>query len=739
MINLQKYSIIKQCRILQALLIVAFSLVSTNAFAYYDFKVDGIYYSMNGDGTVAVVQGDTDYNGDIVIPSSVTYSGITFPVTRIGRCAFSWCDNLKSVSIPNSVIFIGEYAFNECSRLRSVNIPESVTWIRDYTFWFCNNLENVNIPNSVTKIGQGAFCDCRSLTSINIPDAVYYIDDYAFSYCSSLTSINIPGSIEFIGDGVFCGCSGLTSISIPNTITSIGKNAFYACNGLTSVDIPNSVTKIGDSAFEKCSGLESINLPNSFPKIGSKAFSECSSLTSISIPNSVTSIGDYAFYCCSSLSNIDISGSITSIGDNAFYKCTSLKSANLPNSLSSIGLCAFQDCSELTSVYISKSLTEIGNYAFTGCENLTRVDISDIEAWLKIKFTTSDSNPLALAHHLFLNGAEVKYLTIPNSISKIGNYAMFYCTGLENVTIPESVTEIGTSAFAGCGIKNLNLPKTLTQIGSSAFGVCSEIKEVFYNAENCTTPKNGFVFSADRIQTIVIGKDVKSMPADLFQLLAEEPERVISQSATPPTCAESTFNARVYTAKLYVPSAGKSRYSSDAVWSKFSINGIDTPITSIKLSESNITLKIGDSKILEATIIPTNATLPYAIYWTSSNGSVAIVDKSGRITAVGDGSATISACSYDGGNVIASCNVIVTGSSEEGAVEGVDTANTHIYSSNGSIIIAAIEDGNAIIYDFMGRLIKSVPLVAGDNTAVAVAPGYYIVRTEAGSQSVAVK
>ncbi|MDD7726248.1 MAG: hypothetical protein PUJ24_11450, partial [Bacteroidales bacterium] len=72
-------------------------------------------------------------------------------------------------------------------------------------------------------------------------------------------------------------------------------------------------------------------------------------------------------------------------------------------------------------------------------------------------------------------------------------------------------------------------------------------------------------------------------------------------------------------------------------------------------------------------------------------------------------------------------------------VEGVDAAAARIYTANGNIIIAATEDGEAAVYDFTGRLIKSVPVVAGDNTTVPVMPGCYIVRTGVKTQSVVVK
>ena len=76
---------------------------------------------------------------------------------------------------------------------------------------------------------------------------------------------------------------------------------------------------------------------------------------------------------------------------------------------------------------------------------------------------------------------------------------------------------------------------------------------------------------------------------------------------------------------------------------------------------------------------------------------------------------------------------------EATGVEGVDTAAARIYTDNGNIIIAATEDGEAAVYDFTGRLIKSVHVASGNSAAVPVTPGYYIVKTGTKTQSVVVK
>ncbi len=275
---------------------------------------------------------------------------------------------------------------------------------------------------------------------------VTYYKDYNNTGYKSIKTIVIPEKVNYmgrtrkvtsIGEGVF-NHSSLTSVTIPNSVTSIGGLAFYYCSGLTSVTIPNSVTSIGVWAFNGCSGLTSVNISDleAWCKISFEGFDSNplyfvhhlflngTEIKDLVIPNSVTSIGDWAFNGCSGLTSVTIPNSVTSIGNGAFYYCSGLTSVTIPN-----------------------SVTSIGDYAFYYCSGLTSVNISDLEAWCKISFGGSSSNPLSYANHLFLNGTEIKDLVIPNSVTSIGDYAFYYCSGLTSVTIPNSVTSIGTYAF----------------------------------------------------------------------------------------------------------------------------------------------------------------------------------------------------------------------------------------------------------------------------------------------------
>ena len=134
----------------------------------------------------------------ITIPSSVTIEGMEFSVTSIGNSAFSSCDNLTSIEIPNSVTYIGDCAFYDCSNLTSIEIPNSVTSIWQFAFARCSNLTSIEIPNSVTLISGGAFEGCSLLRSVEIPSSIDTIANHAFSGCSSLINVKIPSTITSI-------------------------------------------------------------------------------------------------------------------------------------------------------------------------------------------------------------------------------------------------------------------------------------------------------------------------------------------------------------------------------------------------------------------------------------------------------------------------------------------------------------------------------------------------------------
>ena len=285
-------------------------------------------------------------------------------------------------------------------------------------------------------------------------------------------------------------------------------------------------------------------------------------------------------------------------------------------SVTSIGWDAFRDCTGLTSVTIPNSVTSIGDYAFRKCSGLTSVHISDIAAWCNIDFVNHyNSNPLYYAHHLYLNGEEVKDLVIPNSVTSIGERAFSSCYGLTSVTIPNSVTSIGKAAFNACsaltsvtignsvtsigdyafrncsGLTSVTIPNSVTSIGNSAFDGCSGLTSVTipnsvtfieeYAFQNCsgltsvTIPNSvtGIHWCAfancTGLTSVTIGNRVTSISWSAFHNCPELLDVYCYAEKVPSTESSAFEGSYPEYITLHVPDASVDSYKATAPWSSF--------------------------------------------------------------------------------------------------------------------------------------------------------------------------
>jgi hypothetical protein len=238
-------------------------------------------------------------------------------------------DDIAVLDLQQGVTSIGDWAFSFCNRLTSLTIPNSVIRIGEMAFTMCEGLISVTIGSSIASIESGALSSCINLTSIDVEannldyssvDGVLFskLQDILVQYPAGKTGVYaIPNSVTYIKSAAFTNCRNLTLVTIPNSVTAIESN-FGGCLSLTDIEVeatnPNYSSvdgvlfnKLQDTLTRYPAGKTGAYIvPNSVTAIESGAFSVCINLTSVTIGSSVTSIGLFAFGACSGLTELHV-------------------------------------------------------------------------------------------------------------------------------------------------------------------------------------------------------------------------------------------------------------------------------------------------------------------------------------------------------------------------------------------------------------------------------------------------
>lgn len=500
-------------------------------------EIDGIMYSINVKTGLTEVVANLyhQYNGDIVIPETITYEGKEYTVTAIGESAFSQRD-ITSITFPNSITSIGRAAFYCCSLLDSVVLPEKVTVIGDMLFANCTSLRQVVIPEGLTLIDNSAFNCCYSLESLIIPNSVTRIEDWAFAGCKGLTYVEMSRGLTYVGSGAFSDCGALNTVIIPDlsswSMINFGDNN---SNPLTTTKtlkinneeirdlvIPDDVTYIGDNAFRGCTNITSVTMGENVTKIGTSAFYGCKNCASITIGENVTSIGSWAFYGCSAMTSLtSLPRKVPSTTSNSFDSAIKDKAIlYVPSSAfeaysSKTPWSDFYDIVALNfpkhqlAYYVDdalyKSFTleegeyitpepapEKEGYTFSGWSEIP-------ERMPKHDVTVTGSFTLT-SEQLALDGIQYTLWVKEKTAEIVGFDVTDGFTG--QVSIPSTVTKdgtsfdvtrIGESAFSKCeNLTSVTIPESISFIGEYAFSGCM-LENIF--VKNTATHLNERSFS----------------------------------------------------------------------------------------------------------------------------------------------------------------------------------------------------------------------------------------------------
>ncbi len=477
--------------------------------------------------------------------NTVTFINYNGQMEVIGSSAFTGCEALKDITLPDSITGIGSNSFSGCTSLNKINLPNSLYLLDGGAFSGCTNLAgDYTIPDSCVLIGEYAFQNCKSITGINFNlettqmsgtgeeykgiDGKIYADDGiykgAFKGCVKLKSFTFPDAIITIQEELFDGCTDLKNVTYPKTTDmaiKFKKNTFRNCASLRSIQpsdkpvkdgvlqIGSNVNTIENSVFEGCQSAEYVQFllkdgknESECAEIGQAAFKNCSLLEGsmvgdtsangiLNIPSKITVINSEVFAGCESLEKVHVDGNITALNDSAFKDCKKMEECTFTSSVPTIGSGVFQGC---------ESLLHMPSF-MSGKDNISIYENPNVD---EIK-SSSFSGCKALAD-----------IVIPANIVKLGSGAFSRCESAKSVKVlgNSKLQSINSGVFNGCtALETFTFEgdSVLTAINSNAFSSCENFRQFVcksadaYKSESNQDRKNTFSYLPDTLLTIETG------------------------------------------------------------------------------------------------------------------------------------------------------------------------------------------------------------------------------------------
>jgi hypothetical protein len=533
-------------RTLLLFLVLLISIVSIYARGFISNGINYNITSAVSPYNISVTAGGT-YTGDVIIPSTVSYNDTVFSVTSVYTNAFNGSNELKSITLPNSIASIGTGAFYGCTGLQSIYLDAAnpyflftngILYNKSQSQIICcltNTTGKIEIPQTVTTILSGAFYGCTEIKSVVIPNSVNSINSQAFYNCTGLADVIIGDSTNTgirssvsIQSTAFNGCAGLTTLSLNVPIASY-YYPFQNLISLKTLTIGNSVSTIDNIIFSALPELSKVILGQSKLNpvnitVAPGAFKGSNKLDSLVLNCNLqnTNYINNATSPFSSISVLAIGEKVSSIGNSVFNGCTKLINVNVSNGVTSIGNNAFVGCTSVTDFTLGSSVSQLGTGVFTGCSSLLNINANSSNVnYTSLNGVLFSFDKLTLIQY---PAGRIGSYEIPSQVKTIGTNAFLSCTGLQSVIIPPATTSIQSSAFGSCsGLTQVtighadSISTAAVTISGDAFTNCTAIttltlnKAIYYTSGDNSPFKNLTALTA-----LYVGNKVGSIPDYAF-------------------------------------------------------------------------------------------------------------------------------------------------------------------------------------------------------------------------------